>query len=86
MLETLVDHNDRKHAPLSNRKIRQAVSKVMSEKEEDERDSERNANNVTMDIFFHQPPITANTQGEICKHDKCEANFFGKSGRNDERI
>ena len=33
MLETPDDHNDRPNAPLSNEKLRQEVSKVMSETE-----------------------------------------------------
>ena len=37
----------------------------MAETEQEERDAERNANNVTMDNFCHQPPVTTNTQGEI---------------------
>ena len=37
----------------------------MSETEEEERDAELNSNNVTMDTFFHQSPVTTNTQGEI---------------------
>ena len=65
MLETLVDYNDRNNAPLSKEKILQAVSRVMAETEGEECDSERNANNVTMDIFFNRYPIMTNTQGEI---------------------
>ena len=37
----------------------------MAETEEEECDSERNANNVTIDTFFNQSPVTNNTQGEI---------------------
>ena len=33
MLETLVDYNDRNNAPLSNDKLRQAISTVIAEKE-----------------------------------------------------
>ena len=65
MLETLVDYNDSKNAPLSNGKLRQEFSKIMVETEEEERDAEYNANNVTMDNFFHQSPVTTNTQGDI---------------------
>ena len=67
ILETLVDHNDRHNAPLSNEKLRQAVSKVVAETEEEERNAnsvtmeELNANNVTMDTF-HQSPVKTNTQ------------------------
>ena len=35
MLETLVDHNDCQNAPLSDEKIRQAVSKVIEETEKE---------------------------------------------------
>ena len=65
MLETLVDYNDSKNAPLSNGKLRQEFSKIMVETEEEERDAEYNANNVTMDTFFHQSSVTTNTQGDI---------------------
>ena len=65
MLETLVDYNDRNNAPLSNEKLRHAVSKVMAETEEEERDAERNTNNATVDTLFHQSPVTNNTQGDI---------------------
>ena len=61
MLENLVNYN----APLYIENLRQAVSKVMEGTEEEERNAEHNANNVTMDTFYHQSPITANTQGEI---------------------
>ena len=37
----------------------------MAETEEEERDAKRNANNMTMDTFFHWSPVTTNTQGEI---------------------
>ena len=37
----------------------------MAETEEEERDAERNANNVTMHTLCHHPPVTTNTQGEI---------------------
>ena len=65
ILEALVHYNDCNNAPLSNEKILQAVRRVMAETEEEERDSELNANNVTMDNFFIQSPIANNTQGEI---------------------
>ena len=65
MLETLGDYNDRNNAPLSNKKLRKAVGKVMAEMEEEQRDAKRNANNVTMDTFCHQSPVTTNTQGKI---------------------
>ena len=66
LLETVVDYNDHHSAPLSNKKLRQAVSKVMEETEELEHDAKLNANNVTID-HFSQPPSTTNTQGKIAK-------------------
>ena len=57
VLETLVDHNDCHNAPFSNEKLYQAVSKVMSEMEEEE----RNSNNVTMNTLC-QYPVTNNIQ------------------------
>ena len=65
MLETLVDYNDRNNAPFSNENLGQAVSKVVAETEEEERDAKRNTNNVTMDTFFHHSPATTNTQRYI---------------------
>ena len=62
-LETIVDYNDRNNSPLSNEKLRQAVSKFMVETEEVELDAERNANNVTMDTFCNHSPVTTKTQG-----------------------
>ena len=35
----------------------------MTETEEEERDARRNAYNMTINRFFHQFPITINTQG-----------------------
>ena len=49
ILETLVNHNDRHNAPFSNENLWQAIIKVMVETEEEERNAERNANNLTMD-------------------------------------
>ena len=37
----------------------------MAETEEKERDVKHNSNNVTMDTFCHQSPVTTNTQWEI---------------------
>ena len=51
MLETLVNYNDCNNVPFSNDKIQQAVRRFMSEMEEEERDTERIANNVTMDAI-----------------------------------
>ena len=61
MLETLTDHNYCHNAPLSNEKLRQAVNRFMAETEEEERDTKRNVNNVTMDSFL-QSHVTINTQ------------------------
>ena len=52
LVKTLIDHNDRQNLPLSNEKLRQSVSTVMVETEEEERDAKRNANNVTIDTFI----------------------------------
>ena len=65
MLESLVDYNDHHNSPFSYEKLRQVVSKVVAEMEEEELDSGHNANNVTMDTSCHQSPVTTNTQGEI---------------------
>ena len=63
-METLIDHNDCHNLPFSNQKLQQEVSTVMTETEEEERDEERNANNVTMDTFI-QSPATTNTPRNI---------------------
>ena len=63
-LETLVDYNDHHNAPLYNEKLRQAISTVIAETEEEEPKIISDANNVTMDTFC-QYPVTTNTQGEI---------------------
>ena len=70
MLEDLVDYNDCHNAPLSNEKLRQAVSKFTAEMEEEERDAKCKANNITMDTFFYKSPVTTNTQGEIANVTK----------------
>ena len=62
MLETLVDYNDHNNATFSNENIRQAISTVMEEREEEEHDIISDANNVTIDTFY-QSPVTTNTQG-----------------------
>ena len=51
-MNTLVDDNNCKGAPLSNEKIRQTVSKVM---EETEAEFERNINKITYDTSFQSP-------------------------------
>ena len=63
MLETLVDYNDCSNTPLSNVKLRQAISIVMVEEEAEERNIIPDANNVTIDTLC-QSPVTTNTQGE----------------------
>ena len=49
MLETPVYYNDCNNAPFYNENLWQAIIKVMVETEEEERNAERNANNLTMD-------------------------------------
>ena len=61
MLETLIDHNDCHNAPLSSENFRNAVSRVMTETEEEEHDAKCVANNVTMGTFL-QSPVKINTQ------------------------
>ena len=85
MLETLVDYNDCNNTPLSNEKLRQTVSKVMVETEEEEHDSKRKANNVTMDTFCNQYSVTTNTQGGIANVTN-DRRIFRHSGINNERI
>ena len=62
--DDLIDHNDNHIASLSNENLRQAISTVMADTEEDKHDAKRNANNVTMDNFC-QSLVTTNTQGKI---------------------
>ena len=52
LLNTLVDDNNRKGAPLSNEKLWQAVGKVM---EEMEASFEHNINEITCDTSFQSP-------------------------------
>ena len=61
ILETLVNHNNRHNAPFSNENLRQAISIVVSETEDEERNAKCNANNMNMDNLC-QSPVTANTQ------------------------
>ena len=51
ILDTLVNYNEHNNGPLSNKSIQQAIRRVVSETEEQERDAERNANHVTMDTI-----------------------------------
>ena len=41
-------------------KLRQAVDMIVEETEEEEKDAERNTNNVTTNTFIH-PSVTTNT-------------------------
>ena len=68
LLETLFNYNNRNNGPFSNEKIQQAVSRVIAETEEVERDAERIANNVTMDTIspLHHFTITRRD----CERDK----------------
>ena len=66
LVETLIDHNDRHNVPLSNGKLRQAVSTVMEETGEEALDAKRNANNVTMDNLI-QFPVMTNTPRKKAK-------------------
>ena len=63
MLDTPVDYNDHHNASFSNEKLRQSISKVMAETNEEKRNIISDANNVTMDNFC-QCPVTTNTQRE----------------------
>ena len=58
LVETLIDHNDRHKVSLSYEKLQQAVSTVLAEIEEEERDSKRNDNNVTRDNFIQSLNMT----------------------------
>ena len=66
MLETLVNYNDSNNGPFSNKKIQQAVSRVMSETEEEELDAEGNTNHIAMDTIspLHHCTISP-SQGDI---------------------
>ena len=52
LLNTLVDDNNLKGAPLPNDKLQQAVSKVI---EETEAEFEHNINKITCDTSFQSP-------------------------------
>ena len=54
--ETIVDYNDRNHAPLFNEKIWQAIHKNFAEEEAD-------AQNVNVDTFC-QTPVMPDKQGK----------------------
>ena len=58
MLDHLIKHNRCHGTPMSNKNIQEAATRVM---EYEEKDSERNVNNVTTDTLL-QLPITVNAQ------------------------
>ena len=58
MLDSLIEHNRRHGTPLSNKKLQEAVIRVMGDKE---KYAEHNVNNVTTDNLF-QYPVTINAQ------------------------
>ena len=60
MLDYILDHNHRHSTPLSSKKLREAVIRVMKD---EEKYAQRNVKNFTRDIFF-QYPITINAQKE----------------------
>ena len=61
ILDSLLNHNDCHGTPLSSKKLQEAVSRVMTETEEEEKYAKHNVNNVTMDTLF-QYPVTINKQ------------------------
>ena len=63
MLYSLLNQNDRHGTPLWSKKLQEAVSRVMAETNEEEKDAKRNVNNVTMDHLFQSTPIIS-TQKE----------------------
>ena len=58
MLDSLLDDNERHGTPFSSKNIQEAGIRVISVTEEEEKDADRNANNVTMDIFFSPPSLS----------------------------
>ena len=60
MFDSILDNNERHGTPSSSKKLQEAVSRVT---EEEEKYSECDVNNVTMDTLF-QPLVTINTQRE----------------------
>ena len=59
LLQTMIEHNDRRKTLFSKEKLRKAINMIVSETEEEE----CNANNVTIDTFI-QTPVTTNTPRE----------------------
>ena len=60
MLDHLTKNNHRHGTTMFNEKLREAVIRVM---EDEEKDAEHNANNVTTDTLF-QPSVTVNAQNK----------------------
>ena len=58
ILDQLIEHNHCHGTSMSNEKLREAVIRVMEDKE---KDAENNVNNVTMDTLF-QSPANINVQ------------------------
>ena len=57
MLDSLLDHNDRHGTQFSSKKLQEAVSRVMAETEEEEKDAKCNVNRGTMDNLFRCPVL-----------------------------
>ena len=60
MLDYLLEHNNHHGPQFSSKNLQEAVIRVM---EDEEKDAERNVNNVTTDNFF-QYPVTINVQNK----------------------
>ena len=58
MLEQIIKHNHRHGTPMSNKKLRESVIRVV---EDEEKYAKRNVNDVTTDTLFHSS-TTVNTQ------------------------
>ena len=56
MLDSLLDNNYRHGTPLSSKNLQEAVSRVMTYTEKEEKYAKCNANNVNMDTFFSHLP------------------------------
>ena len=61
MLDYLLDDDERHDTILSIKDIQEAIIRVMSGTEQEDKYAKPNVNNVTMDNFF-QSPVTINTQ------------------------
>ena len=60
MLDYPLNNNERHGTPFSSKDLQKAVSRVMARTEEEEKDSKRKVNNVTMDSLFQCTKINAN--------------------------